>query len=231
MLRRIPRPSHAAVVAYVALFIALGGSAYAVAGQRKTAAVIRACYSKSTGALRVLRSGRCGAGEKLLTWNQQGPQGLAGAAGHVGATGSAGPQGAAGPPGGAGPRGVTGPTGPTGTVDTSQFYTKTQSDVRYASASLFGSPGPTLQETASDTSCVVGEIKLMAGEQLPANWVLAHGQLLPISQNVALFSLLGTTFGGDGRTNFALPNLQGAEPKGAGPAGVNYVICTSGLFP
>jgi microcystin-dependent protein len=48
---------------------------------------------------------------------------------------------------------------------------------------------------------------------------------------VALFSLLGTTYGGDGKTTFALPNLAGAEPKGAGPAGVNYYICTSGIFP
>jgi microcystin-dependent protein len=46
----------------------------------------------------------------------------------------------------------------------------------------------------------------------PKGWALCNGQLLPINQNQALFSLLGTTYGGDGRTNFALPNLQGRVP-------------------
>ena len=46
----------------------------------------------------------------------------------------------------------------------------------------------------------------------PKGWALCNGQLLPINQNQALFSLLGTTFGGDGRVNFALPNLQGRTP-------------------
>lgn len=50
----------------------------------------------------------------------------------------------------------------------------------------------------------------------PRNWALCNGQLLPINQNQALFSLLGTTFGGNGTTNFALPNLQGRIPIGMG---------------
>jgi microcystin-dependent protein len=50
----------------------------------------------------------------------------------------------------------------------------------------------------------------------PKSWALCNGQLLPINQNQALFALLGTTFGGDGRTNFALPNLQGRVALGAG---------------
>jgi microcystin-dependent protein len=52
----------------------------------------------------------------------------------------------------------------------------------------------------------------------PKGWALCNGQLLPINQNQALFSLLGTTYGGDGRVNFALPNLQGRAPihEGAG---------------
>ncbi len=80
---------------------------------------------------------------------------------------------------------------------------------------------------------MLGEIKLTAtaGASLPTNWTLAHGQTLSISNNTALFSLLGTTYGGNGTTTFDLPNLQGAEPKGAGPTGINYAICTSGLFP
>jgi microcystin-dependent protein len=58
----------------------------------------------------------------------------------------------------------------------------------------------------------LAEIRLMSFGFAPKGWALANGQLLPINQNQALFSLLGTTFGGDGRVNFALPNLQGRAP-------------------
>ena len=58
----------------------------------------------------------------------------------------------------------------------------------------------------------IGEIKIVSFNFPPRGWALCNGQLLPINQNQALFSILGTTFGGDGRTNFALPNLQGAVP-------------------
>lgn len=53
---------------------------------------------------------------------------------------------------------------------------------------------------------------MMSFNFAPRGWALANGQILPINQNQALFSLLGTTFGGDGRVNFALPNLQGRTP-------------------
>ena len=62
----------------------------------------------------------------------------------------------------------------------------------------------------------VAEIRIFAGNFAPTGWALCQGQLLPISQNTALFSLLGTTYGGDGRSNFALPNLQGCVPMGFG---------------
>jgi microcystin-dependent protein len=62
----------------------------------------------------------------------------------------------------------------------------------------------------------VGEIRIFAGNFAPSGWALCNGQLLPISQNTALFSLLGTTYGGNGITTFALPNLQGAAPLMAG---------------
>ena len=58
----------------------------------------------------------------------------------------------------------------------------------------------------------LGEIKIMSFNFPPKGWSFCNGQLLPINQNQALFSLLGTTFGGDGRTTFALPNLQGLVP-------------------
>ena len=58
----------------------------------------------------------------------------------------------------------------------------------------------------------LSEIRLMSFDFAPRGWALCNGQLLPINQNQALFSLLGTTFGGDGRVNFALPDLRGRTP-------------------
>lgn len=65
----------------------------------------------------------------------------------------------------------------------------------------------------------LAEIRMFTGNFAPKGWALCDGQLLPISQNTALFSLLGTTYGGDGRSNFALPNLDGSAPMhpGQGP--------------
>ena len=65
----------------------------------------------------------------------------------------------------------------------------------------------------------VGEIRMFAGNFAPRNWALCDGQLLPISSNDALFSLIGTLYGGDGRTTFALPDLRGRVPlhMGQGP--------------
>jgi microcystin-dependent protein len=58
----------------------------------------------------------------------------------------------------------------------------------------------------------LSEIRMMSFVFAPKGWALCNGQLLPINQNQALFSLLGTTFGGDGRVNFALPDLRGRTP-------------------
>lgn len=65
----------------------------------------------------------------------------------------------------------------------------------------------------------VGEIRMFAGNFAPAGWAFCDGQLLAVSQNDALFSLLGTIYGGDGRTTFGLPDLRGRVPihQGAGP--------------
>lgn len=62
----------------------------------------------------------------------------------------------------------------------------------------------------------VAEIRMFGGNFAPTGWAQCNGQLLPISQNTALFSLLGTFYGGDGKSTFALPNLQGASPLGQG---------------
>jgi microcystin-dependent protein len=65
----------------------------------------------------------------------------------------------------------------------------------------------------------VAEIRIFPFNFAPKGWAFCDGQLLPLSQNTALFSLLGTTYGGDGKSNFALPNMQGNVPMhpGQGP--------------
>ena len=62
----------------------------------------------------------------------------------------------------------------------------------------------------------VAEIRIFGGNFAPTGWASCDGQLLPLSQNTALFSLLGTNYGGDGKSTFALPNLAGAAPLGQG---------------
>jgi microcystin-dependent protein len=66
----------------------------------------------------------------------------------------------------------------------------------------------------------LSEIRLMSFVFPPKGWALCNGQLLPINQNQALFSLLGTTFGGDGRVNFALPDMRGRVPIHVGSSHV-----------
>jgi microcystin-dependent protein len=66
------------------------------------------------------------------------------------------------------------------------------------------------------TNPFVAEIRILACNFAPTGWAFCNGQLIPLSQNTALFSLLGTPYGGDGRSTFALPNLQGAAPMQAG---------------
>src|SRR5450432_1493926 len=66
------------------------------------------------------------------------------------------------------------------------------------------------------SNAFLGQLMLVGFNFAPRGWSMCNGQLLPINQNQALFSLLGTTFGGDGRVNFGLPNLQGIVPIGVG---------------
>lgn len=79
---------------------------------------------------------------------------------------------------------------------------------------------------AQQVETFLGEIRMFAGNFAPTGWAFCQGQLLPIAQNQALFSLLGTTYGGDGRTSFALPDLRGRVPVGfgQGPGLSNRVI-------
>ncbi len=89
----------------------------------------------------------------------------------------------------------------------------------------------------------VAEIRIFAGNFAPRNWAFCDGQLLPVAQNTALFSIIGTTYGGDGRSTMGLPNLQGRAPMhpGRGPGlttrrlgqtgGVEEVTLTVGEIP
>jgi microcystin-dependent protein len=78
----------------------------------------------------------------------------------------------------------------------------------------------------------IGEIRMFGGSFAPAGWAFCDGQLIPISENDALFTLIGTTFGGDGQETFALPDLRGRIPlhQGQGPSsgGINYILGESG---
>ncbi len=72
----------------------------------------------------------------------------------------------------------------------------------------------------------IGEIRMFAGSFAPVGWLFCQGQLLPISENEALFQLIGTTYGGDGQETFGLPNIAGRTPlhMGNGPDGVTYPL-------
>jgi microcystin-dependent protein len=75
----------------------------------------------------------------------------------------------------------------------------------------------------------VGEIRMFAGNFAPAGWMLCQGQILPISENETLFNLIGTTYGGDGQSTFALPDLRGRVPIHMGTgAGVTYALASIG---
>src|SRR5213079_2350313 len=84
----------------------------------------------------------------------------------------------------------------------------------------------------------VGEIRIFGGNFAPAGWMFCRGQLLPISENDTLFNLIGTTYGGDGQTTFALPDLRGRLPVHTGQghvigelAGTEEVTLTAAQLP
>jgi hypothetical protein len=93
-------------------------------------------------------------------------------------------------------------------------------------AALFGTKTNQGTTGVGGAACTLGEIILTAGRTINSATMPANGQVLQISQNEALFSLLGTEYGGNGTTTFALPNL-----KRAAPDGLTYSICVSGVFP
>jgi microcystin-dependent protein len=74
---------------------------------------------------------------------------------------------------------------------------------------------------------LIGEIELFPYNQVPYGWRKCNGDIMMIVQNTALFSLIGTMFGGDGKTTFALPNLLNDSPL----AGMDYYMCIYGIYP
>ena len=178
----------------------------------------------------VAASESCRGGETKIHWNVVGPQGPVGPAGPRGATGpqgaagtpgtagAAGPQGAAGPTGPVGPQGPTGATGATGATGP-----QGPAGPAGGSSTLFGT-NTNQAVPGNGQTCTLGEILLFAGDV--AVGTPANGQILAISQNTALFALIGTIYGGNGLNTFALPDLRAAAPNG-----LTYSICDEGIFP
>jgi microcystin-dependent protein len=88
------------------------------------------------------------------------------------------------------------------------------------------------------SSPFIGEIRMFGGNFAPVGWSFCNGAIIPIDQNDALFNLIGTTYGGDGQTTFALPNLQSRIPVHVGPGfalgqsgGVESVTLTTSQIP
>lgn len=151
-----------------------------------------------------------------------GPVGATGAAGPIGPSGAVGPTGATGAAGPAGPTGPQGPAGPAGTASIPANLTaisgalSTNGGVATLGNSFFSYP---------TSNCVIGDVVLSANGY-GAGALPADGRLLPITGNTAVFSILGTTFGGDGTTDFGLPDLRAFAPQG-----LQYSICVEGIFP
>jgi Phage Tail Collar Domain len=102
----------------------------------------------------------------------------------------------------------TGPKGPAGTTG------------------IFGGKTNTATAGTGNGTCELGQVVLTAGRTTVPGTMPADGQVLAINQNTALFSLLGTEYGGNGTSTFALPSLKKAAPNG-----LSYSICVDGLFP
>ena len=138
--------------------------------------------------------------------------------GAVGPAGAAGPMGPEGPEGPAGPMGPEGPQGPPGTTNVdpavSGFLGHFGSSTNQA---VVGSGNP--------QDCVVSQVALFAGIRVPDGWLPANGQALSIANNLILYILIGTRYGGNGSSTFALPDLRSVAPNG-----MTWAICADGLF-
>lgn len=77
----------------------------------------------------------------------------------------------------------------------------------------------------------IGEIRLFVGRNPPASWAFCSGQTLSITENQALFAIIGNQYGGDGRTTFQLPNIDPIKENDGGTTPVRYMICLGGTWP
>jgi hypothetical protein len=99
----------------------------------------------------------------------------------------------------------------------------------FLGAGRFGASPQSYAHEGSGTpteACMLGEVRLFAGTRAPNGWAWADGDLVPVQGNVSLFSVIGTQYGGDGQSTFALPDMRGIEPAGA-----RYMVCHTGVFP
>jgi hypothetical protein len=209
-------------------------------------------FAPPRGSLRVIDTAKgqgCRKNETALNWNQtgqRGPQGPQGPKGDTGATGPQGPKGDTGATGAQGPKGDTGAQGPKGDTGAQgpAGPAGAQGPAGPAGAQgpagpqgtpgPKGDPGPGVAGLGSKTGgaaagdgaqCTLGEVILSASPSV-TNGIPADGRLLAIAANTALFSLLGTTYGGNGETTFALPDLRSVTPNN-----MTYSICDRGVFP
>lgn len=191
-----PKVGVAAVALVVALIGAALGHANGVQGKP-----INACYDNATGKLRFTNPltnvpKGCTTKEAALRWDD------------IGEPGPQGPQGAQGPVGEQGP---PGPPDRSAQPFLAQFN---RADIP---------AGTALPGTGS--MCTIGRVRLTAG-RVAAGGLPADGRLLDISENEVLYDLIGTTYGGDGTTTFALPDLRPITPNG-----LTYSVCIFGIYP
>jgi len=165
----------------------------------------------------------------------QGPPGPQGTAGIQGPPGPQGPAGPMGPTGATGPAGPIGPAGPTGPQGIMGFPGPQGLQGPQGDQGPQGPPGPagtdgvfgTNTNTAASglsRTCFLGEIMLSSGPI--AGSLPASGQLVSVAKFLSLFQVIGTTYGGDGKNTFGIPDLRAAAPNG-----LTYSICVSGFAP
>jgi hypothetical protein len=207
----------------VTVFFATTAIAQTASPDKSNAAsstVIDACVRKSDGVTRIVKSSKdCKSSERFDSWNIQGIPGVPGAPGKNGAAGAPGPAGPSGP---TGPTGPAGPTGPPGSAKLPANLTalsgqlSTNEGVAYLGSDRFKFPG----------ACVIGDVFLSVNGYAGGNALPADGRAVPIQNNTALFSLIGINFGGNGTTDYNVPDLRAFAPQG-----LQYSICLNGTFP
>jgi hypothetical protein len=213
------------VTAAVALVtIGAGGTLAA-----STVPTLYACYNAAGQvAISDLNTCKLAGGGRLVQINAAGVPGPIGPQGPVGATGATGGTGATGATGGTGATGATGGTGATGATGGTGATGATGATGPSGSATGFGTTA-TPGSGRGFESCMIGEIRLSASNF--AYETPADGRLLAIQQYSALFALIGTMYGGDGQTTFAVPDLRAVTPQSANGQPLIYSICTEGIFP